>query len=82
MTRTIIFILASVLLITVVAYAEHRGPNTPYGDFCSKCSKYGVCQDFMSVDESREAVDGYFDGTDGKLTLWQRDSILLNFLNV
>jgi hypothetical protein len=62
MTRTIIIILLTVLLISVVAYAEHRGPKTPYGDFCSKCSKYGVCQDFMSVDESREAVDGYFDG--------------------
>jgi hypothetical protein len=35
--------------------------GTPYGDFCSKCGKYGVCENLLTVEESREAVEGYFE---------------------
>jgi hypothetical protein len=49
--------LALLLTITFVS-AGMRG--TPYGDFCPKCGKYGVCEELMTMEESRDAVNGYF----------------------
>lgn len=48
------------LFIISAVLAETSG--TPYGDFCSKCGKYGVCENLMTMEDSREAVEGYFRG--------------------
>ena len=41
--------------------------HTPYGDYCPKCSEYGVCPDSLSIGESREAVQSYFKGSQVKI---------------
>lgn len=59
------FILILLPLIASVvfspAFAGDETPRTPYGDYCPKCSKYGMCRKLLSVEDSREAIKGYFD---------------------
>ncbi len=58
--RTVFLTLVVILVFFGIAYAQT--PDTPYGDFCPKCSKYGVCPELLSVEEAREAVESYFKG--------------------
>jgi hypothetical protein len=40
---------------------KHRGKVvTPYGDFCSKCSKYGRVRGQVKMREAMAAVEAYF----------------------
>lgn len=61
----------SVLLITVLvllysslpdAFAQRRGRPmvTPYGDFCPKCTQYGVCKTAMSHEDAKSAMLDYY----------------------
>ncbi len=59
------FVIVFVILALSIAYA-HRD-DTPYGDYCSKCGKYGICPEFLSIEESRDAVEGYFSGKNIKV---------------
>lgn len=54
----IIFLLLVPVFITSFTEAGPRG--MPYGDLCGKCGNYGVCKDFISIEESSEAVKSYF----------------------
>ena len=49
-----------VMAASFVSLSYGRMMDTPYGDYCPKCSKYGVCPEFLSVEESREAVESYY----------------------
>lgn len=60
---TIIAILVLFLTPLTEAFAwqnEERVPVTPYGDFCRRCSHYGVCRDTMSPGDSRKAMIDYY----------------------
>ncbi|UCG77405.1 MAG: hypothetical protein JSV21_07405 [Nitrospirota bacterium] len=56
--RAVLLTLVVILVFFGIAYAEKS--DTPYGDFCPKCSKYGVCPELLSVEEAHEAVESYF----------------------
>ena len=58
----IMFFLASVLILmqNTDSFAGHKGPVTPYGDFCPRCSEYGNCKSNMSHDEAKEALISYY----------------------
>ncbi len=64
MNKVTSIILSLTALVLITSFAEAGPGSTPYGDFCGKCSKYGVCKDFISVEESGEAVKSYFDDTE------------------
>jgi hypothetical protein len=64
MNKTVLTVLSLLTLILIASFTEAGHKGTPYGDFCGKCSKYGVCKDFISVEESSEAVKSYFDDTE------------------
>ncbi len=61
MNKLVLIIISLFALVLIASFTEagHRG--TPYGDFCDKCGKYGVCKNFLTVEESSEAVKSYFD---------------------
>ncbi len=41
--------------------AMHKGEQvTPYGDFCPRCTQYGVCKSLMSHDDSKKALIDYY----------------------
>lgn len=40
-------------------YAIEKGV-TPYGDFCPKCSNYGMCRSELSRYEAVQAIESYF----------------------
>jgi hypothetical protein len=51
----------SLLVFIAGSYAQHREtPVTPYGDFCKRCSHYGVCSKMMSVKDSEKAMVEYY----------------------
>ncbi len=56
------FFLISVLILiqSTGSFAGHKGPVTPYGDFCPRCSEYGNCKSNMSHDEAKEALINYY----------------------
>lgn len=60
----IILIASSVLLFVSVAVhawpGEKSMPITPYGDFCLRCSHYGVCKAPMSLEVARKAIRDYY----------------------
>jgi hypothetical protein len=58
----ITFFLVSVLILihSAGSFAGHKGPVTPYGDFCRKCSEYGNCESNMTHDEAKEALISYY----------------------
>ena len=62
--RHIVFlmIMTGLLLTPLVnAYADHKKKHvTPYGDFCSKCTKYGICKTPLSHDEAKQAMSEYY----------------------
>lgn len=54
-------IISALLLIAFsIALAERKGHETPYGDFCNRCTQYGTCKSPMSHDESKEAITDYY----------------------
>jgi len=57
-----LFIILPLLLAAAIAQVSYAAMDAPYGDYCPKCSKYGVCPAFLSVEESIEAVKSYFAG--------------------
>lgn len=60
--------LTSVLIVSVIALvmfsdalADHTRRNvTPYGDFCSECTRYGTCKTTMSHDKAKKAIMDYY----------------------
>jgi len=42
------------------AKPERRGAVTPYGDFCTRCSKYGTGSKPVGIDEAVAAINHYF----------------------
>lgn len=58
----IMFFLVSVLILiqNTDSFAGHKGPVTPYGDFCPRCSEYGNCKSKMSHDDAKEALINYY----------------------
>ena len=39
---------------------QHGKPVTPYGDFCPRCTKYGICKSIMSREDARKALMDYY----------------------
>ncbi len=64
MNKSVLIVLSLLILMLIASFTEAGHKGTPYGDFCDKCGKYGVCKDFISVEESGEAVKSYFDDTE------------------
>jgi hypothetical protein len=60
MKKVILIILLSIIAVLIASFAEAGPRSMPYGDLCGKCGKYGVCKDFISIEESSEAVKSYF----------------------
>jgi hypothetical protein len=61
--RSLLFIILitflTLLPTTVVAWQREK-MITPYGDFCRRCSKYGVCPRMLSIEESVKALEEYY----------------------
>ncbi len=54
--------IALVLGLSVVAHAGEIGKGiTPYGDFCPKCSTYGICKKELRNKEAVSALNAYFE---------------------
>ncbi|NOZ25794.1 MAG: hypothetical protein GXO94_06880 [Nitrospirae bacterium] len=55
--------LAAMLFILAApsAHAQQtRKPVTPYGDFCSLCSTYGICEGKTSPEKAEKAIRDYY----------------------
>lgn len=58
-----VFIIASMLLLVLFSEASawrQKGPVTPYGDHCPRCSDYGTCETIMGHDDARRAMLDYY----------------------
>lgn len=67
MPITTIMLLAALAVLVPVPFAYAHDPGkgvTPYGDFCPRCSSYGVTRGRVGHREAVEAVRSYF-GTRG-----------------
>lgn len=50
------------LLSTVTVEAFHGAkPITPYGDSCTKCTKYGTCKHTLNYEDAKKAMMDYYD---------------------
>jgi hypothetical protein len=59
---TALFILCA-FLVTPFSEASawrNKKPVTPYGDFCKRCSQYGMCKSAMSIEDSKGAIIDYY----------------------
>ncbi len=57
------FIVLAILMVLVpatVAGWQRDRPVTPYGDFCRRCTRYGVCPRMLSIKEAVEALEAYY----------------------
>jgi hypothetical protein len=59
---TILIIISGLLLVPLSeAFAwRDREPVTPYGDFCPRCSQYGICKSMMSSYDAEKAMVDYY----------------------
>jgi hypothetical protein len=57
---TFFLVSALILIHSAGSFAGRKGPVTPYGDFCRKCSEYGNCESNMTHDEAKEALISYY----------------------
>ncbi|MGE5894935.1 MAG: hypothetical protein ACM34I_12835 [bacterium] len=48
-------------LLSVVPAFSFEGYQKPYGEFCPVCSSYGVCTEYLSESQSREAISMYYE---------------------
>lgn len=55
----LLVILAIFFIPASIAFPD-GDPVTPYGDFCSRCGKYGSCKSQMSVEDSEKAIAEYY----------------------
>ncbi len=56
-----IMILALMLVSSSEVFAlRHGKPVTPYGDFCPRCSHYGICRHIMSHGDAKKAMLDYY----------------------
>ena len=39
---------------------QHGKPVTPYGDFCPRCTEYGICKSILSHEDARKAMLDYY----------------------
>lgn len=60
MKRVLITTIALVMAISIITMAFAHDETTPYGDYCDACSKYGVCRQSVSQEESRAAIEAYY----------------------
>lgn len=51
--------LLSVSLPEVFAWRNGK-MVTPYGDFCPRCTKYGICKSVMSHEDAKKAMLDYY----------------------
>ncbi len=58
--RIFIIILALLLLPLEVFAWRHGRPVTPYGDFCPRCSHYGICDKPLSPQDAEKAMIDYY----------------------
>ena len=58
----VLIIITAVLFVSAPdAFAQHhRRPVTPYGDFCPRCTKYGICRTPMSDNDAGKALVEYY----------------------
>ncbi len=57
------FIIMYILILSPVLYAEiwdRKKPVTPYGDFCPRCSKYGICKYELGNKEIQKGLKDYY----------------------
>lgn len=57
-----VLIISAFMLISFSdAIADHeRRSVTPYGDFCSECTRYGTCKSTLSHDKAKKAIMDYY----------------------
>lgn len=53
-------ILVFLLILTPLYGWDRNGPVTPYGDYCPRCSNYGVCRLMLSPAQARKALKDYY----------------------
>jgi len=58
--KTGILILALLFLPQKVFGWNHGSPVTPYGDFCPRCSHYGICDTPLSHEDAEKAMVDYY----------------------
>ncbi len=58
--KTLTMIIVLFMLSTAVFAWRHGSPVTPYGDFCPRCSNYGVCKTVLSPEDSKKAIIDYY----------------------
>jgi hypothetical protein len=54
-----VFITMLFLLIGPSAFAG-EDVITPYGDYCNKCTKYGICKDPLPPGDAIAAIEQYY----------------------
>jgi len=60
MKAVLIITLALLTSLSISALGQAHDETTPYGDYCGACSKYGVCKQSVSNEDSRTAIEGYY----------------------
>jgi hypothetical protein len=63
MRYIVVFTMA--LAILAVSFSDgfswsREKPVTPYGDFCARCSNYGICKYQISDEEAEKAITEYY----------------------
>lgn len=63
--RYLVLLLTVLVLLSAAlpeAHAQRRGRPmvTPYGDFCPKCTQYGVCKTALSHEDAKSAMLDYY----------------------
>ncbi len=56
----VLFMLTAPSIFAQQSAQEKKQPVTPYGDFCSLCSTYGICTIQTSPEKAERAIRDYY----------------------
>jgi|Deesub1362B_J571_1020462.scaffolds.fasta_scaffold00289_20 hypothetical protein len=56
----IVLVILTMFIPATAAGWQRDRPVTPYGDFCRRCTRYGVCPRMLSIKEAVEALEAYY----------------------
>lgn len=60
MKRAVIILAVMILVAGISSVGFTHDETTPYGDYCKTCSKYGVCRNSVSLEDSKTAIEEYY----------------------
>jgi hypothetical protein len=59
--RIVAIVVCVFFLLVAASLAAADSSITPYGDYCSDCSTYGICSDVLPVSEALSALRKYYE---------------------